>query len=155
MTIEDKLKVVCIVLSLFITVLYIIQISKLEEEKDRAKQAEERLSKSIEEIEKYIEGEKEEDIEEDKNDDEEDARRYGMGLYFISSNDGEEDTQRYRSTGNFISNKSDVINALMDIRKDCGTRNIKGECENCEYYYSFDCYVDKVVSELDKMGLLK
>lgn len=48
MTIEDKLKVVFTVLSLFITVLYIIQISKLEEEKDRAKQAEERLSKSIE-----------------------------------------------------------------------------------------------------------
>ena len=69
MTIEDKLKVVCIVLSLFITVLYIIQISKLEEEKDRAKQAEQRLSKSIEEI----DGEK----EEDKNDDAEDARRYG------------------------------------------------------------------------------
>ena len=70
MTIEDKLKVVVIVLSLFITVLYIIQISKLEAEKDRAKQAEERLSKSIEEI----EGEK----EEDKNYDAEDARIYGI-----------------------------------------------------------------------------
>lgn len=69
MTIEDKLKVVCVVLSLFITVMYIIQISKLEEEKDRAKQAEERLSKSIEEI--------EEDMEEDKNYDV-DARRYGF-----------------------------------------------------------------------------
>lgn len=74
MTIEDKLKVVGIVLSLFITVLYIIQSSKLEEEKNRAKQAEERLSKSIEEIEEYIEGEK----EEDKNYDAEDARRYGI-----------------------------------------------------------------------------
>lgn len=82
MTIEDKLKVVGIVLSLFITVLYIIQISKLEKEKDRAKQAEERLSKSIEEIEEYIDGE----IEEDKNDDAEDARIYGIrGLHFPSS----------------------------------------------------------------------
>ena len=62
MTIEDKLKVVCIVLSLFIMVLYIIQISKLEKEKDRAKQAEERLSKSIEQK------------REEKADDAEDAR---------------------------------------------------------------------------------
>ena len=81
MTIENKLTVVFIVLSLFITVLYIIQSSKLEEEKNRAKQAEERLSKAIEEIEEYIEGEK----KEDNNDDAEDARRYGMGLYFPSS----------------------------------------------------------------------
>lgn len=74
MTIEDKLKVVFIVLSLFITVLYIIQSSKLEEEKDRAKQAEERLSKSIEQN------------REEKADDAEDARIYGVrGLHSISS----------------------------------------------------------------------
>ena len=66
MTIEDKLKVVGIVLSLFITVLYIIQSSKLEEEKDRAKQAEERLAKSIEQN------------REEKADDAEDARIYGI-----------------------------------------------------------------------------
>ena len=93
MTIEDKLKVVGIVLSLFITVLYIIQSSKLEEEKNRAKQAEERLSKSIEEIEEYIEGEK----EEDKNYDAEDARRYGMGLYFP------------------YSIRSEALNALIEV----------------------------------------
>ena len=128
MTIEDKLKVVCIVLSLFITVLYIIQISKLEEEKDRAKQAEERLSKSIEQNRK------------DKNDDAEDARRYrscSTGLHFISSN------------------KSECINAIMDVRKDCATKSCKEECKYCKYYYSFDCSADKIVAELEKRGLLK
>lgn len=66
MTIENKLTVVFIVLSLFITVLYIIQSSKLEEEKNRAKQAEERLSKSIEQN------------REEKADDAEDARIYDI-----------------------------------------------------------------------------
>ena len=72
MTIEDKLKVVFIVLSLFITVLYIIQSSKLEKEKDRAKQAEERLSKSIEQN------------REEKADDAGDARIYGIRGWFDS-----------------------------------------------------------------------
>lgn len=133
MTIEDKLKVVCIVLSLFITVLYIIQISKLEKEKDRAKQAEERLSKSIEEIEGYIEGE----IEEDKNDDAEDARRYGMGLHFTSSI------------------MSETLYALVEVRNDCESRKLEGKCKTCKYYHSINCYEHRATEELEKRGLLK
>lgn len=129
MTIEDKLKVVCIVLSLFITVLYIIQISKLEEEKDRAKQAEERLAKSIEEIEEYIEGEK----EEDKNDDAEDARRYGI-RGFISS---------------------ETLNALIEVRSDCESRRVEGKCKTCKYYHSINCYEHRATEEIEKRGLLK
>lgn len=131
MTIEDKLKVVGIVLSLFITVLYIIQISKLEEEKDRAKQAEERLSKSIEEIEEYIEGE----IEEDKNDDAEDARIYGVrGLHSISS---------------------ETLNALIKVRSDCELRRVEGKCKTCKYYHSINCYEHRATEELESRGLLK
>ena len=125
MTIEDKLKVVCIVLSLFITVLYIIQISKLEKEKDRAKQAEERLSKSIEEIEGYIDGEK----EEDKNDDAKDARIYGIS--------------------------SEILNALIEVRSDCEARRVEGKCKTCKYYHSINCYEHRATEELEKMWLLK
>jgi hypothetical protein len=129
MTIEDKLKVVCVVLSLLITVLYIIQISKLEEEKDRAKQAEERLAKSIEEIEEYIDGE----IEEDKNDDAEDARRYGI-RGFISS---------------------ETLNALIEVRSDCESRKVEGKCKTCKYYHSINCYEHRATEEIEKRGLLK
>ena len=125
MTIEDKLKVVGIVLSLFITVLYIIQISKLEAEKDRAKQAEERLAKSIEEIEEYIEGEK----EEDKNDDAEDARRYGI--------------------------RSEILNALIEVRSDCESRRVEGKCKTCKYYHIINCYEHRATEELEKMWVLE
>lgn len=133
MTIEDKLKVVGIVLSLFITVLYIIQSSKLEKEKDRAKQAEERLSKSIEEIEEYIEGEK----KEDKNDDAEDARRYGMGLYFP------------------YSIRSEALNALIEVRSDCESRRVEGKCKTCKYYHSINCYEHRAAEEIESRWLLK
>lgn len=125
MTIEDKLKVVCIVLSLFITVLYIIQISKLEKEKDRAKQAEERLAKSIEEIEEYIEGEK----EEDKNYDAEDARIYGI--------------------------RNETLIALIEVRNDCESRRLEGKCKTCKYYHSINCYEHRATEELESRGLLK
>lgn len=134
MTIEDKLKVVGIVLSLFITVLYIIQSSKLEAEKDRAKQAEERLSKSIEEIEGYIEGEK----EEDKNYDAEDALIYGIrGLHC------------------FDSISSETLNALIEVRSDCESRRVEGKCKTCKYYHSINCYEHRATEELDSRGLLK
>lgn len=125
MTIEDKLKVVFIVLSLFITVLYIIQSSKLEEEKNRAKQAEERLSKSIEEIEEYIEGEK----KEDKNDDAEDARIYGI--------------------------RNETLIALIEVRSDCESRRVEGKCKTCKYYHSINCYEHRATEELESRGLLK
>ena len=127
MTIEDKLKVVFIVLSLFITVLYIIQISKLEEEKDRAKQAEERLSKSIEQN------------REEKADDAEDARRYGIrGLHCFDS----------------ISSET-LLNALIEVRSDCESRRVEGKCKTCKYYHSINCYEHRATEELEKMGLLK
>lgn len=126
MTIEDKLKVVCIVLSLFITVLYIIQISKLEEEKDRAKQAEERLSKSIEQN------------REEKADDAEDARLYGIrGLHF------------------FYSISSETLNALIEVRSDCESRRVEGKCKTCKYYHSINCYEHRATEELESRGLLK
>lgn len=135
MTIEDKLKVVCVVLSLFITVLYIIQSSKLEAEKDRAKQAEERLSKSIEEIEEYIEGEK----EEDKNYDAEDARLYGIRCLYFPNSIGSET----------------LLNALIEVRSDCESRRVEGECKTCKYYHSINCYEHRATEELEKRGLLK
>ena len=125
MTIEDKLKVVGIVLSLFITVLYIIQSSKLEAEKDRAKQAEERLSKSIEQK------------REEKADDAEDALIYGMGLYVPSS----------------IS--SETLIALIEVRNDCESRRLEGKCKTCKYYHSINCYEHRATEEIESRGLLK
>lgn len=131
MTIEDKLTFVCVVLSLLITVLYIIQSSKLEKEKDRAKQAEERLSKSIEEI----EGEK----EEDKNYDAEDARLYGIRCLYFPNSIGSET----------------LLNALIEVRSDCESRRVEGKCKTCKYYHSINCYEHRATEEIEKRGLLK
>lgn len=127
MTIEDKLKVVVIVLSLFITVLYIIQSSKLEAEKDRAKQAEERLSRLIEQNRK------------DKNYDAEDARLYGISCLYFPNSIGSET----------------LLNALIEVRSDCESRRVEGKCKTCKYYHSINCYEHRATEELEKMGLIK